>query len=239
MSFRRPPIPPLAPAWQRRAPQSGRADGGCREEGDGRRPRRRRRCAGGATGSAQDGLRGGCEQRLFTPLAVNRQCSRWIARAASTRCTPTRWHTTRSSSPLSTSSPSRSTSLEAEYVFLHPNQRPRGHVFRCVHPCSAVFTVFLFIVFTRCSEYAAQYRLPALMSAYSARRSTSLSSGRQTMRRSWGTAACSHCYAAPVAAGCVAPLPSSNAPLHRRRRVNRPPAVRCFRRLVLGRRADG
>mmetsp|Transcript_22201 Transcript_22201/g.70956 ORF Transcript_22201/g.70956 Transcript_22201/m.70956 type:complete len:345 (-) Transcript_22201:37-1071(-) len=55
---RRSPVPPLAPAWSRRAPQRGRADGGYREEAAAGRPRQRSRCAGGAAGSAQDGLRG-------------------------------------------------------------------------------------------------------------------------------------------------------------------------------------
>ena len=31
--------------------------------------------------------------------------------------------------------------LEAEDVFLSPNQRPRGHVFRCIHPYSALYSL--------------------------------------------------------------------------------------------------
>ena len=50
---------------------------------------------------------------------------------------------------------------EAEFVFVSPNWRPRGPpVFRCIHPRSAVFTGVLSVVFTRCSEDAAHYRLP-------------------------------------------------------------------------------
>ena len=51
--------------------------------------------------------------------------------------------------------------LEAEYVFMYPNQHSRGHVFSRTRPYSAVFTVFFSVVFTRCSEDAAQYRTPA------------------------------------------------------------------------------
>ena len=64
----------------------------------------------------------------------------------------------------------RCSTLEAEYVFMYPNQHSRGHVFSRIHPYSAVFTVFLSVVSTRSSEYAAQYRLLALRLAYSARR---------------------------------------------------------------------
>jgi len=60
--------------------------------------------------------------------------------------------------------------LEAEYVFMYPNQHSRGHVFSCIRSYSAVFTVFFSVVFTRCSEYAAQHRIPALKLAYSTRR---------------------------------------------------------------------
>jgi len=59
--------------------------------------------------------------------------------------------------------------LEAEHVFMSPNQRPRGRAFRCTRPYSAVFTVFFSVVFTRCS-FPAQYRIRALMLVYSARR---------------------------------------------------------------------
>ena len=58
----------------------------------------------------------------------------------------------------------------------HPRSRIRTHVSQLAlertrtPPHSAVFTVFFSVVFTRCSEDAAQYRLPALMLAYSARR---------------------------------------------------------------------
>ena len=51
--------------------------------------------------------------------------------------------------------------LEAEYVFMSPNQHSRGHVFSRTRPYSAVFTVLFSVVFTRCSEDAAQYRIPA------------------------------------------------------------------------------
>ena len=61
--------------------------------------------------------------------------------------------------------------LEAEYVFMCIQTSAReGHVFRRIRPYSAVFTVSLSVVFTRRSEYAAQYRIRALMLAYSARR---------------------------------------------------------------------
>ena len=53
---------------------------------------------------------------------------------------------------------------------MYPNQHSRGHVFSCIRPYSAVFTVFFSVVFTRCSEYAAQHRIPALKMAYSTRR---------------------------------------------------------------------
>ena len=43
----------------------------------------------------------------------------------------------------------RLASLEAEYVFMYPNQHSRGHVFSCIRPYSAVFTVFFSVVFTR------------------------------------------------------------------------------------------
>ena len=46
-------------------------------------------------------------------------------------------------------------------VHVHPNQHSRGHVFSRTRPYSAVFTVFFSVVFTRCSEDAAQYRTPA------------------------------------------------------------------------------
>ena len=56
---------------------------------------------------------------------------------------------------------------------------PERHVPRCtplypaVPRCTPLYSaVLLFVVFTRCSERAAQYRLPALMPAYSARRRT-------------------------------------------------------------------
>ena len=52
-----------------------------------------------------------------------------------------------------------SRALEAEYAFMSPNQHSRGDVLRCIHPYSAALTVFLFVVLTRCSEYAAYYRL--------------------------------------------------------------------------------
>ena len=48
-----------------------------------------------------------------------------------------------------------SRALEAEYVFMSPNQHSREHVLRCLRPSSAVFTVLLSVVFMRCSEYAA------------------------------------------------------------------------------------
>ena len=60
-----------------------------------------------------------------------------------------------------------------------PRSRIRVHVsqpaleryaFHCIRLYSAVFTVFLSVVSMRCSQYAAPYRLPALMLAYSARR---------------------------------------------------------------------
>ena len=46
-------------------------------------------------------------------------------------------------------------------VFMSPSQHSRGHVFRRTRPYSAVFTVLFSVVLTRCSEDAAQYRLPA------------------------------------------------------------------------------
>ena len=67
--------------------------------------------------------------------------------------------------------------VDAEYVFMYPNQRPRGHVFRCNQLYSAIFTVFFSVVFPRSSEYAAQYCLPALRLAYSARRVVLASDG--------------------------------------------------------------
>jgi len=67
---------------------------------------------------------------------------------------------------------------------LVPQLAPERHGLRCLHTHSAVFTVLLSVVFTRCSEDAAQYRPPALMLAYSARRSStrSASSGRCASR---------------------------------------------------------
>ena len=62
---------------------------------------------------------------------------------------------------------SRLVRLEAEYVFVYPNQRPRGHAFSRIRPYSAVFTVLFSVVFTRCSEHTAQNRLPALRLAFS------------------------------------------------------------------------
>ena len=59
--------------------------------------------------------------------------------------------------------------LDAEYVFMYPTSTREdaySAVIRCIQLCAAVFTVFLSVVFTRCSEYTAQYRLHALMSAY-------------------------------------------------------------------------
>ena len=76
---------------------------------------------------------------------------------------------------------SRPAHLEVEYVFMYPNQRPRGHVFSRIRPYSAVFTVFFSVVFTRCSEYAAQDRIRALKLAYSTRRR------RSGSQRSWST----------------------------------------------------
>ena len=65
--------------------------------------------------------------------------------------------------------------LDAEYVFMYPNQRSRGRV-------------VLSVVLMRCSEYAAQHRIHALMSACSARRlrwatSRTCRSSRSTRRR--------------------------------------------------------
>ena len=48
-------------------------------------------------------------------------------------------------------------------------------MFHCIPLCSAVFTGFLPVVLTRCSECSgARYRTPGLMSAYSARRNSSV-----------------------------------------------------------------
>ena len=56
-------------------------------------------------------------------------------------------------------------------MFLYSNQRSRGHAFNCIRPYSAAFTAFAPLVLTRCFEYAAQYRLPALrLVAYAPRR---------------------------------------------------------------------
>ena len=57
-------------------------------------------------------------------------------------------------------------SLEAEHVFMYPNQHSRGHVFSRIRPYSAVFTAFFSVVLTRCSEHTAQDRIPALMLLY-------------------------------------------------------------------------
>ena len=53
---------------------------------------------------------------------------------------------------------------------MYPNQHSRGHEFSRIRSYSAVFTVFLSVVLTRCSEDAAQCRIPALKLAYSTRR---------------------------------------------------------------------
>jgi len=44
--------------------------------------------------------------------------------------------------------------LEAEYVFLCSNWRPRGHALSRIRPHSAVFTVFFSVVFTRIPLYS-------------------------------------------------------------------------------------
>jgi len=43
----------------------------------------------------------------------------------------------------------RLAALEAEDVFLSPKQRSRGRAFSCIHPYSAVFTVFLYSSYSR------------------------------------------------------------------------------------------
>ena len=64
--------------------------------------------------------------------------------------------------------------LDAQHVFM-PNTREdtSSAAFGRIPPYSAVFTVFAPLVFTRCSEFAAQDRPPALTSAYSAPRPSS------------------------------------------------------------------
>jgi len=53
---------------------------------------------------------------------------------------------------------------------MYPSQHSRDTSTRCRPLSSAVFTGFLSAVFMRYSQYAAQYRLPALMLVYSAAR---------------------------------------------------------------------
>ena len=63
------------------------------------------------------------------------------------------------------------------------------HVLRCIPVSSAVLTVFLSVVLTRCSQYAAQCRLPALTSAYSACRTATASRPAASSSR-WAEEGC-------------------------------------------------
>ena len=49
---------------------------------------------------------------------------------------------------------------EAEYVFLYPTSTREDTVLHCIQLLSAVFTVFLSVVFTRCSEGTAHTVFP-------------------------------------------------------------------------------
>ena len=77
--------------------------------------------------------------------------------------------------------PARLAALEADYYSSIPTSAREDHVFRRIQLSSAVFTVFVSVVFTRSSEDTAQYRLLALRMAYAARRLAALcAEGRDT-----------------------------------------------------------